>query len=85
MIEKLLLFLFGTMVGDSERPKEVNDKKAGMLIASAVFTGYMIVKWPENWEMWATYMGAVGGWNVGSYAIKKIAAAKGSKAQETTP
>ena len=82
MIEKMLLFFFGTMVGDSERPYEVNDKKAGMLIASMVFTAYMVINWPAGWEMWATYMGAVGGWNVGSYAVKKIAAAKAGKSSE---
>lgn len=83
MIERLLLWVFGSLVADSDRPYEANDKKAGMLIAGITFTFYMVVAWPDGWEMWATYMGSVGGWNVGTYAFKKLAEAKAAKTQET--
>lgn len=79
MIERLLLWLFGSIVADSEYPDQANDKKVGMLVAGATFTAYMLIARPNSWELWLTYMGSVGGWNVGSYAIKKLAAGKESK------
>ena len=76
MIERVLLWLFGSILGDSVYPEQVNDKKLGMAIAGSVFTIFMLVKMPEGWEMWATYIGAVGGWNVASYGLKKNAEKK---------
>lgn len=73
MIERLLLRFFGSILGDSEHPDQVNDKKLGMAIAGGTFTAYMLITMPNDWAMWAAYMGSVGGWNVGSYAIKKMA------------
>lgn len=81
MIERLLLWAFGSIVADSEHPEQANDKKVGMLVAGATFTLYMLATWPDGWEMWATYMGSVGGWNVGTYAFKKLAEAKAARGE----
>lgn len=83
MIERLLIWLFGSMVADSDRPDQANDKKVGMLVAGAVFTAHMLASRPTSWEMWATYMASVGAWNVGTYAVKKIAEAKAQAGQVT--
>lgn len=79
MIERFLLWLFGSMVADSQYRDQANDKKVGMLVAGVTFTLHMVIHQPEGWEMWATYMGAVGGWNVGTYAFKKMAESRAAK------
>lgn len=70
---KLLKIIWGHIVDFATRAPELytdtsdrslSHTRIGMILAGAVFTFKMLHDLPEGWEMWATYMGTVGGYAI---------------------
>lgn len=76
---KLAVILWGHLIDFATRLPELytdqdsklSHSKGGMLVAGIVFTIKMIHDFPNDWELWAVYMGTVGGYALGKDMIAR--------------
>lgn len=84
---KLFLILWGHLIDFATRLPELytgadgklSHSKGGMLVAGMVFTAKMVIDFPDDWELWATFMATVG-----CYAAAKDVIAQKYQTRATT-
>lgn len=80
---RLLGILWGHVIDFATRMPELytgaegklSHSKIGMIIAGACFTAKMLIDLPDDWELWATFVGTVGGYAAARDLVKRKFAA----------
>lgn len=80
---RLLGILWGHVIDFATRIPELytgaegklSHSKIGMIIAGASFTAKMLLDMPDDWELWAVFVGTVGGYAAARDIVKRKFAA----------
>lgn len=77
---RLFFILWGHVIDFATRIPELytdpvtgrlSHSKGGMLIAGMCFTAKMLLDMPDDWELWATFVGTVGGYAAARDLVKR--------------